>query len=208
MTQLSLGAASAKKDMRSVHLIPQIRITTDKVVKFSVSECRVKDMVVVDGDPSRESQYRELNGCDGYPVCAINNDACEALKTLPDKLRSRGMGKRNTIIALRIDHRMLPDVAEFFRLLAPSIEDGTDLIITIGAGFDLSEFKGRTAVLRTLYDYLYEAGMGPVLLKLHGNGSLEEQWTTQAFGLKSITTYEILHCKLELKLLSRMNGRK
>lgn len=196
INQLSLGAGSAKKDIRSIHLTPKITFGPEDTIHFNFIENNAQDIVIVDGDPSRKAEYTQMTENEELPVFAINDDASEALKDLPNILNKNKLKRRNTVIGLRIDHRMIPDVGDFFRILAGSIADSTDLVITIGAGFDLDDFTGRTEVILELHDYLKSAGLAPLLIKLHGEGSIEEQWSRPSFGLNEIATYQILYCNL------------
>jgi len=202
INQLSLGAGSAKKDIRSMHLEPKITYGPGCAILFNVIEKNARNIVIIDGDPSREAEYARMSENRGLPVLAINDDALEALTCLPEVLEKNKLEKRNTVIGLRVDHGMIPDVNDFFRKLSGSIADSADLVITIGSGFDLDDFKGRTKVLLDLHDYLADAGLLPLLIKLHGEGSIEEQWNSQSFGLKDITTYQILYCHLEKRKIS------
>lgn len=203
VTQLSLGVGSGSKDLNSVHLEPELKILPDNSMEFHVKQLHAKDIVLVDGDPQRKELFNTMNDNQEYPIVAINDSAFGALESMNDTLRERGLAPRNTVIALRIDHRMIPDVTEFFRLLVDSIDSVADLIVTIGSGFDMGDFTGRTEVIQNMYDFLKKIGLRPVLLKLHGKGTLEEQWGDHAFGLKNITTYQILYCKLKKGVLKK-----
>lgn len=201
MAQLSLGVGSGSKDLKSIHLQPELTILPDNSIEFHVNQLHAKDVILVDGDPQREELFNTLNNNQDYPIVAINDNTSDTLLKLPDILKERKLALRNTVIALRIDHRMIPDVIEFFRRLVSSIDDLSYLIVTIGSGFDIDDFKGRTTVIQNMYDFLKGIGLHPVLLKLHGKGTLEEQWNDHAFGLKSMTTYQILYCKLKKNIL-------
>ncbi|VAW75548.1 hypothetical protein MNBD_GAMMA15-2443, partial [hydrothermal vent metagenome] len=203
LKQLSMGAGSAKKDLRSIHLIPRIEAAPDDSILFNTNEAHAKNVVVIDGDPSRSEEYKKLCANKSYPIYAINNDAIEELDKLPGDLKRKNMGKRNLIVGLRIDHQMIPDVPVFFDKLAGCIDASADFVMTIGSGFDVYDFTGRTNVIRALFEYLQEVGLEPVLLKLHGDGSLEEQWNHPSFGLKSVTTFQILYCKLKRNALTK-----
>lgn len=201
MAQLSLGVGSGSKDLKSIHLQPELNILPDNSIEFHVNQLHAKDVILVDGDPQREELFNTLNNNQDYPIVAINDNTSDTLLKIPDILKERKLALRNTVIALRIDHRMIPDVTEFFRRLVSSIDDLSYLIVTIGSGFDIDDFKGRTTVIQNMYDFLKGIGLCPVLLKLHGKGTLEEQWNDHAFGLKSMTTYQILYCKLKKNIL-------
>lgn len=203
INQLSLGAGSAKKDIRSIHLIPEITFGQGNTILFNFKERHAQDVVIVDGDPSRKVEYTQMCKNKDYPILAINNDALETLNILPNILSKNKLKKRNTVIGLRIDHRMIPDVSDFFERLARSITDTADLIVTIGSGFDINDFSKRTIVMCELHEYLKDAGLAPLLIKLHGEGSIEEEWNSPSFSLKEITTFQILYCKLDRNVLGR-----
>lgn len=203
INQLSLGAGSAKKDIRSIHLTPALIAGPNNSITFSTIEENARHIVIIDGDPSRSAAYAQMNNNDALPVFAINNDAIAALTELPQIQRKHGLALRNTVIGLRIDHRMIPDAEVFFEKLSDSIEETADLIITIGSGFDLDDFTGRVTVMQELHDHLKSAGLLPALIKLHGRGSIEEQRNSPSFGLRHITTYQILYCRLERDKLTR-----
>lgn len=204
VTQLSLGVGSGSKDLKSIHLEPVLKVLSGKTIKFGVNRRSVKDVILVDEDPQRKELFKELSKNKEYQTIAINDNAFNVLSKLPNILKERGLEKRNAVIALRIDHRMIPDVKEFFRLVANSIDSVANLIVTIGSGFDMDDFEGRTKVMRDMYAMLKNIGLRPVLIRLHGNGELGEQWRNHAFGLKSMTTYQILHCKLKKNILIKL----
>lgn len=201
--QLSLGVGSASKDLKSIHLQPELKILPDNILAFNVKKLHAKDVILVDGDPQREALFHTLNNNKDYPIVAINDDAYDTLLKIPDILIEKKLAPRNAVVALRIDHRMIPDVTKFFRLLENSIDNISHLIVTIGSGFNKDDFTGRTTVLQNMYNFLKSAGLRPVLIKLHSQGTLEEQWNDHAFGLKNMTTYQILYCKLKKNILKK-----
>ena len=80
---------------------------------------------------------------------------------------------------LRIDHRMIPEPERFLELLAGVIAPEADLIMTIGAGHNLTEFEGRLNCFDSLFNLLTDLGHKPVRIILHKGGSLEEKRITQ-----------------------------
>ncbi len=106
-------------------------------------------------------------------------------------------GMRNFIVALRIDHLMLPDVEDFLRRLSLIIEQTADFFITIGAGYTTDEFRGRVMKMGEIFHSLREKGLNPIRIILHGGGTFEEQRNNPYFGQLSLSTYEIIYCKLD-----------
>ena len=102
-----------------------------------------------------------------------------------------------------MEHRMIPDLTHFFKKLIPLISKDCDLIFTIGLGEDMSDFRARTELVRNLYDFLKQAKLKPVILKMHEDGSYEHQQASIKFGHPILATYQILYCKLNPSLLSK-----
>lgn len=209
--QLSLGAGPATKDIRSIHLTPEITrgnavspINNSKQLTFKVHNSVPADIIITDNDPQREEQYKLLNKQTDIRILALNWDSTTTLKQLPAILETNRLPARNLAVALRIDHRMINDSDEFLSLLARCIEPTADFIVTIGSGFTLDDFSRRTEKIGELFSTLKKLGMNPTIIRLHGKGTLEQQRTNPSFGLSGITTYEILHCKLKKKRLERL----
>lgn len=212
--QLSLGAADGMKDIRAIHLLPSFqkvnstaissKSAIDTLYKFDVIEQHAEDIIIVDGDPTRKEAYEQFNNDSSHNVLAINNDSMPTLKELPGIMQRNQLPLRDLVVGLRVEHRMIPSVKDFFRALKNSIADISDLIITIGSGQSLEDFDGRTSLLKNMFSELTQLGMKPVIIKLHGQGSLEQQYQDHKFGLAGITTYQILYCKLKKKLLKKI----
>lgn len=212
--QLSLGAGSGIKDIRSLHLIPRVKSVefasgaahNAKALLFEVSLGCVSDIVIADGDQQHAHYYEELRQLQKPKVLTYIEDLFSTLDRLPSELEKHGWEKRNLLVALRIDHRMIPDVEAFFRQTSSVIEDGADFIITIGSGHNLEEFEGRLKKLDEITSFLKELGMRPVRIRMHKNGSLAEQFQRNLFGISGGVTYEIIHCKLDKAKLKRLRG--
>ena len=101
-----------------------------------------KNIVISDNDPQRYELYQLLNNEKNRDITALNIDAYAALAKLAEYVNSHKTDPRNLIIALRIDHRMLPDIPQLFRLIYLSMDQSADLIITIGSGHTIDDFKG------------------------------------------------------------------
>jgi len=170
---------------------------------MNIQEKKPADIIITDNDPQREEQYKLLNELRTNNLLALNKDTNEILENLPGIMKQHNMPPRNLVVALRIDHRMIPDAHRFLKLITMSIDSTADIIVTMGSGFNIDDFTGRTRALIELFTSLKDAGLAPVLIKLHGSGSLEQQRNTPSFGLSNITTYEILYCKLKKKKLEK-----
>jgi hypothetical protein len=210
--QLSLGAGSGIKDIRSLHLIPRIQRLEivngaghkEKALLFETVIGYVSDVVIADGDKQHAQYYEELRRLPKPKVMTYIEDLSDTLDRLPDELAIHGWEARNLLVMLRIDHRMIQDVRVFFRLVTPLMEDGADLIVTIGSGHSLDEFEGRLRKLDEIASLLEELGMRPVRIRMHKNGSLAEQFHGNLFGISGGVTFEIIHCKLDKAKLKRL----
>ena len=162
-----------------------------------------KNIVVSDNDPQRRELYLSLNKVKNQNIIGLNIDAYDALTKLPELEKLHNIGSRNLIVALRIDHRMFPDIYRLFKLISLSMDQSADLIITMGSGHTLDEFEGRINKIKEIFEYLKTLKLEPTLIKLHNEGTLEQQRSSNSFSLATITTYQILHCKLKKKILQK-----
>ena len=83
------------------------------------------------------------------------------------------------------------------------MDQTADLVITMGSGFTVEDFQGRVDKIQEIFDYLNKLKLEPVLIKLHDQGDINRQRATNKFSKASLTTYQILHCKLKKKILSK-----
>ena len=83
------------------------------------------------------------------------------------------------------------------------MDQSADLIVTMGSGHTLEDFEGRINKLKEIFDFLFKLKLNPTLIKLHGEGTTEQQRNSNSFSTRSITTYQILHCKLKKKILQK-----
>jgi len=206
--QLSFGAGPGTKDIESIHSIPHIDYSSKSGSNYSLSFKMIREkagnVIISDNDPQREEAYSSINKKNDPSVYALLYDTYETLEKMPALIGERGFELRNYYVALRIDHRMIPDVRLFFELLVRSMDQTADLIVTIGSGFTLEDFEGRINKLSEMYRFLGELGLKPVLIKLHKDGDSVAQRKNNSFSLSSITTYQILHCKLKRNILSKI----
>ena len=203
INQISLGAGSGNKDIFSIHISPSITMRNmngQKQLTFSVKQEQAKDIILIDADPIHKDYYASMNENESLQVTAYNQDTIETLK----ELSSSGITNRNLVTMLRIDHRMLPDVPKFLQYLASIIGDNCDFIMSIGLGDSIEDFKGRVNKVEEVFNALESAKLRPVILKMHKDGSVEDQWASLAVGHPSLATYQILYCKLKRKALSKV----
>ena len=115
-------------------------------------------------DPHLSKLYKKLNEQNDLPVLAINKATDDVL----NNLKGLDIRKRNLVTSIRFDHRMIPDVVKFFKLLTPIVDDQCDLVMSMGSGDTPQEFEGRINLMKSLFDELNNANLQPVLIKLHG----------------------------------------
>lgn len=209
--QLSLGAGHGSRDLASIHQVPVISEGSKKLsgsgdstrtLNFN-SYCRTpRDVILSDNDPGLRDYLDEFNRKPDSGIKAIPEDTYEALEKAPALMAKHNLALRNLVVLFRIDHRMLPDLPQFFRLLSAVISDGADFILSIGAGHDLDEFTGRLDKIREISDFLNSRGIQTTRFRLYRGGNPEERRNHRAFGALSFATYEILHCKLNRDNLS------
>jgi len=198
--QLSFAAGNGVRDIDGLHMQPVITRKNDNIL-FDQKPAQAASIILIDNDPAFGNHYASLNSTRQGRVMGIIDDATHAMDTLPEILAGNGKGLRNFIAALRIDHLMLPDVEGFLRRLSPTIEQTADLVITIGAGYTTDEFRGRVTKMDEIFNSLREKDLNPIRIILHGDGTFEEQRNNPGFGQLSISTYEIIYCKLERRKL-------
>ncbi len=207
--QISFAAGDAERDIHGIHMIPVIRRQRDKLtnngnnvlLEFSCVVPRSKHLILIDNDPIQTRLYTKFNETHKKWIMALNNDAEDAMEKIPALLRERNWKPCNFVAGIRIDHRMVPDVARFMSKLATNLDTSADFVFSIGAGHNLEDFQGRVIVIGKLFDYLKQRGMSPVRINLHGAGDIEQQRQSPSFGYSPYATYEIIYCKLKKKKL-------
>ena len=201
MRQLSLAAGNGYRDLYGVHAVPRITIQPlfeGGVCAFDVVDRLPANTVLIDNDPIFADHYARLNAEQGGSTLAMNMDADQALEQLADKQLAQKLGSRNLVVGLRIDHHMIPDATDFLQRIARVIDQSADLLLTIGAGNNLVEFEGRLRCFDAISQSLKQRGLQPVRIKLHGQGTLEEQRSRPNFGNLEYASYQVLYCKLLL----------
>jgi hypothetical protein len=204
MYQLALGAGSGEKDIYSLHKVPEIVRKNDGTFdyyEFAIHQEKVAHVVVSDSDPQRSELYQNYNQNLSQHVLAYNDETDIVL----NKIRTLNLQKRNLISAIRLDHRMIPDAQEFLASLITCLDDQCDLIFTIGSGDKPEDFDGRVSVLAELFSILGSLRLRPVLLKLHSQGNVLQQYQSLRYGNPLTSTYQILYCKLKKKDLANLS---
>lgn len=205
--QLSLAAGPGNKDLAGIHIVPEMfpsdgagnRVThkEPRYVRCNTEIVHPKNVVLIDNDPFVSATYRDYNESQPHKIIALNQDFHNAIADLPGLLSDKQFGLRNMILAIRIDHLIIPDVAAFFSQLLPVIEPDAILIITMGSGNNLEEFQGRMALMEKLHAHLRRKKMAPLHFQMHAGDNLEQHWRSPCFGIQSIATFEMLFCKLD-----------
>ncbi len=204
--QLSFAAGNGVRDINGLHMQPVINRKTsgvagkenrNDIILFNQKPAQVASIILIDNDPAFDNHYASLNSTSHGRITGIIDDASHAMDMLPEILSGNRKGMRNFIVALRIDHLMLPDVEDFLRHLSLIIEQTADFFITIGAGYTTDEFRGRVMKMDEIFHSLREKDLNPIRIILHGGGTFEEQRNNPYFGQLSLSTYEIIYCKLD-----------
>lgn len=203
--QLSLGVGNGYRDLYGIHLIPKITVGEQKAnveFHFDTLERQALHTVLIDNDPAYKDQFEALNQKEEGKVLALNKGAEESVGLLEAEQKELNLRKRNLVVCLRIDHRMIPDSKSFLRLIGSVIDSTADLIMTIGAGNNLVEFEGRLRCFDEMFTSLVELGLKPVRILMHGRGSSLEKRSRPNFGELAYTSYQILYCSLERDRIS------
>lgn len=210
--QLSIAAGNGSREINGMHSVPGLEFgnsmhgngSKQENIKFHVDRIKTKHTVLIDNDPQFYGIYQEFNSDPGNDVLALNSDCYDALSSLAGA--THAVESRNMILGLRIDHLIFDDIDRFFSLLAPLLLKTADLVITIGAGHTLDEYRGRVEKVRELFEYLEKIGLNPLQINLHKEGMLEEQRNQPSFGYFPFATYEILYCKLQREVIEKACG--
>jgi hypothetical protein len=201
--QLSLGAGFGRKDIYAVHAIPRMSSNPNKdtpyensELLFSTSSTNPAQITLIDNDKSLVDLYKNYNLGSNGSIHAILDDATHALDKLPALIDKKAIKPFNMIIGIRVDHRMIAEIEDFFVKLTQVMEPQADFVISVGAGFSASEFEGRVNLISGIFDHLKDKGLDPVRIILHSGNTLKESRERPAFGYVAIATHEILYCRL------------
>ncbi len=202
--QLSLAPGPGNRDIQGAHAIPRVTATPgnpEEHVMLSVGYRRPRHITLIDNDPQLRESYTTLNQQEADWLQALNEPLEAALPYITQQVRSGHIRPMSLVLSLRFDHLMIPDSRKFFEDLLPVLDTSSTLVMSIGAGHSPQEFEGRRRTIRSILALLREAGQNPVLITLHGKGSIEQQRNSPLFGHSAYTAYEILHCKLDRERL-------
>lgn len=207
--QLSMAVGNAYSDMFGVHAFPALKRQTENTVPMlclGIDQQKSSHTVLIDNNPVYADHFTSLNEEHTGRVLAMNTDLFVSMDELTVNQAELNLEPRNLILGLRIDHRMFENIREFLSKTSALIEDNADLLMTIGAGNNVAEFEGRLACFDEFFALLSDAGMKPVRIKMHADGSSEQQRSKPHFGHVAYTSYEILHCKLQRDKLKKFNS--
>lgn len=194
--QIGIGAAEGTRDALGLHLLPSIRQVSggdSPLLELSTEQEHLTDVIITEANPDYLDVFEELNNDPSNNITAYNQDTLTVLRDLESTMQV----PRNLVTALRIDHRMIPDVPRFLGQLGKCVTNGCDFILSIGAGDTLNDFEGRIKCVNGLFTALDNAGMRPVLFKFHESGALKRQWNTLCYGNRRASTYQLLYCRID-----------
>ena len=200
--QIGLGAAEGTRDALGLHLSPSIQQTSGengRLLELITEKQQPADIIIADANPVYRENYDELNNDPSNKITAFNQDTLTVLRVLENTTQTR----RNLVTALRIDHRMIPDVPGFLGQLGKCVSNDCDFILSIGAGDTRDDFEGRIKCIKGLFAAMDSAGMRPVLFKFHESGDLDHQWNTLRYGNRRASTYQLLYCRIDGPELAR-----
>lgn len=205
MYQLGLGAASGVKDIHYVHTLPKITSDTGirlNTIKFDYTYQTAADVILFDFDPRFKSTYDQYANNPGMSVSGYIGETMNLLQELSE----RDIHKRNLITMLRVEPAMIPDAGDFLHNLQPVIDNQCDLVFSIGSGDTADTYQDRIDLTASLFDALNKAGLTPVLIKLHHDGTLIEQASSLQYGSPIASSYEIIYCSLDPAKLRKTFG--
>ncbi|MDH5776760.1 MAG: hypothetical protein OEZ33_01010 [Gammaproteobacteria bacterium] len=211
--QLAIGANTGVRDVDGTHAIPEIKtnkksiisnIHNDEDLVFNMIFVRPFHVVLIDAGSDVSQLYLKINEQDeSNKILAINEEIEMGLNILKKSIDEKKTEKRTLITGYRIDHNMIPDVPKFFSQISMVIDDVTELILTIGAGNNAKEFEGRVRKFDEIFDFLRNCNLNPVRIKMHADGSMEQQRRSHLFGHFTLNSHEIIFCKLKRKILEK-----
>ncbi|NNL57486.1 MAG: hypothetical protein HKO71_07015 [Pseudomonadales bacterium] len=199
--QIALGAGTGVRDAVFLHFSPSIKVNSidsQQKYHFEVKSLSAAETIIADVDPHYKEFYERLNTNSNPHLRAYNMNTAQALQQIEKDVEQRC----NLVTGMRIDHRMFADLDEFFLRLWPCLDNDADLLLTIGAGDSVADFKGRLNAFQQTFSWLETASMQPLLFKLHGTGSPAEQRQSLISGNLRASSYQILYCKLEKNKLA------
>ncbi|MGB5259877.1 MAG: hypothetical protein WBO34_05065 [Gammaproteobacteria bacterium] len=204
--QLSLCASVGERDRHALHQMPNIirpsslpshGLPRPSPLQFGVKQYSPRSVVMIDKDPALEAVYKKLNHEEKGRLLAMNTDLNAGLEELSKRIRDRQMAARNLIVSFRLEPDAFSEVELFLKSLGRVIAEKADLILTIGAGDDLGEFRRRLKVLDNFDEGLSVRGMSPVRIKASKGKTARQQQSSPIYGLSQYASYETLYCRLD-----------
>lgn len=205
--QLSPGAGVGNKELEGIHIAPKISLQKiaqhtrtnvgEYAMYFDIEVVRPQNVVLIEKAAAVDKLYSHLNLTQSHWILAMNEDYNDAIMALPALQMEKDFGFRNAVVAVMIDPLLVPDIPKFFDLLHPVLDPNATLIVTIGAGNDLGEFKGRVEFIGNLRKYLQSKDLDPVIFKMYEGDDWRQKWSSPSFGEPPVATFGMLYCKLK-----------
>lgn len=205
---LGLGASGGGNERFGVYTVPLFKPNTASgILTFDAGLDPPKRLYLVDRDPAGEQSIVDQFTQSTDPIhqafarmtTAITADGIAVLDPT-------NFDQQPTLVtAFRLAPELLPDERadkQFLARLATVIDEQADLIMTIGAGHNDSEWNDRIATIQRMYSLLGQIGYEPFFVDLtSGNSRTEPLW-----GLYEYTHHKLLHCKLDRNHLAQMTA--
>ncbi len=205
--QLSPGAGVGNKELEGVHIAPKIYLQKipqhtrakfgEYTIHFDIEVVRPKNVVLIEKAAAVDNLYSHLNSSQSHWILAMNEDYNDAIVALPALQAEKDFGPRNAIVAIMIDPLLTPGVPKFLDSLCPVLDANATLIITIGAGNNLAEFRERVEFMEEVQKYLQSKALEPVYFKMYEGDNWQQKWSSPSFGVSPVATFGMLYCKLK-----------
>jgi len=214
--QLSLGASSGIRELDALHAKLWLQMEASPSIKMSAAKEKSatfnseygcpEHVILVDGADECREFYKKLNTqCKesrfGNNILAINKMLDSALYSITKDIEHGIIKERNLVVAFRIDPRMIPDIEVLFSKLSFIIDEGADLIVTIGAGNDAKEFKNRVDKMNEITRFLENRALKPWRIRMYNADLPVTRRCYPLFGIPELMSYDILYCKLKKRNL-------
>ena len=203
---LAIGASVGLRDRLATHESPALQPVAlppaISPLRFGVKLEAPASVVLVDNDPVMAPLYRQINKektING--VSAMNQDLYHAVEMLSGSIECGYRHACSLVTAFRIEPRAFPDTVRFLDAIGSVIAAEADLVMTMGSGDNVAQFKHRLQVLDSISGELEARGMRPLRMKFHVDGSLQEQWIGSVFGMSHYASHQALYCRLNREAL-------
>ncbi len=201
--QLSLCCSVGERDRNALHHTPFIKAaqapvfptSTPSPLVFGTNLHGYKNIVMIDNDTVLDAIYKQLND-ENENILAMNTDLYAGLEALANKIENKEAGPRNLVVSFRLAPEAFPDIKRYLDCLAAVISEEADLVMTIGAGDNLAEFKHRLQVMNAIFDDLLTRGMQPFRIRNYKGKTPKQQHLRLVNGLSQYASYETIYCRL------------